>query len=148
MTFPNLKEGIEMTNNILINILSLLAGAVYLKSSGGKIKNPYAFGKVVESYDVPIINRLTLPISIVIGPLEMVLSCMIILNIFREYALIIAMLLQIIFIFLMVLKFNKILPFGCGCFGLHAPDKVTWPKLSFNIAYSLLLLIILLMIHA
>ncbi|MED4534208.1 MauE/DoxX family redox-associated membrane protein [Metabacillus fastidiosus] len=134
--------------NILINILSIMAGAVYLKSSGGKISNPYAFGKVVESYRVPIINKLTVPISILIGPLEMVLGFMIILNVFRSEALIISIFLQIVFISLMILRFNKNLPFGCGCFGLHAPDKITWPKLSFNVTYSLLLVIIFLMIDS
>ncbi|CAM4068059.1 MauE/DoxX family redox-associated membrane protein [Bacillus paramycoides] len=133
-----------MTNLLYVTQgLSIIAGLVYLKSSVGKLKNPYTFSHVIQSYKIPILNPIAMPIGIIMGPLEFVLGIALIINFYRVEALYIALILQLIFIVLMLIRFNKVLPFGCGCFGLHGPGKVTSSKIIFNFLYSILLVFIL-----
>jgi hypothetical protein len=132
------------STNIILQISSFIAGFIYLKSSLGKIKNPYAFSKVIESYKFLPTNSITLASAILIGPLELTIGLLIMTNIYREEALFCGICLQLFFITLMIKRYNQVLPFGCGCFGLHGPEKITLNKLAFNILYTCILSFILL----
>ncbi|MFE0565773.1 MauE/DoxX family redox-associated membrane protein [Priestia megaterium] len=130
-----------MIENIIAIILSLVTGFIFIKSSSGKIKNPYAFGKVIETYDLKLKGNIALIFAIIMGPLEFITGVMIFFEVSRYYGLILATLLQLVFIVMMILRYNKILPFGCGCFGLHGPQKINKSKLIFNISYMVLILV-------
>ncbi|WP_219859812.1 MauE/DoxX family redox-associated membrane protein [Bacillus spizizenii] len=128
-----------LLNGILMNVLYIGAGFVFIKSSIGKLKNPYAFGRVIESYHLFFKGTFTLFLAALIGPVELVVGMMIIAEPFRVVGLLIGILLQLMFLLLMSLKLNQTLPFGCGCFGLHAPEKISAKKVMFNLGYTVLL---------
>lgn len=135
-------------NVILINVVCAVAGVVYIKSSGGKISNPYGFSKAIEGYNLFFTSQFARLLAIIIGPIELTVGIMILFNVLREEAIWVGLCLQAFFIIFMMARMNQVLPFGCGCFGLHGPEKVTMIKLASNIGYMLTLVAILLGIHS
>lgn len=131
-----------MNLSLINHILFIIGGVVYLKSSEGKIKNPHAFSYVVASYK--LMNRkLSKWIAAVMGPLELVAGVSLIFEPTRSLGLICGIGLQLVFIILMLTRLNQVLPLGCGCFGLHGPEKVTWKKISVNIILLLYFIVLL-----
>ncbi|SEN39178.1 MauE/DoxX family redox-associated membrane protein [Lihuaxuella thermophila] len=121
--------------HIIYQLLCVVVGFLYMKSSLGKIKNPYSFYRVMEGYSLIPKGRIAQWLAVLIGPLEFMVGVTICLNILRFEGIIAGAVLQVNFIVLMLAHMNQILPFGCGCFGMHAPEKVTWRKVAWNGVY-------------
>jgi len=125
--------------NIVGNVIGVGAGFLYVKSSMGKLKNPHAFARVLESYRMGINGRLAASSAVIMGPLECTIGVMLILQLFVQGAAAVGLLLQLVFSLCMMARYNQVLPFGCGCFGMHGPEKVTAGKLAFNLSFAALL---------
>lgn len=120
---------------IIYQIICVVVGFIYIKSSSGKISNPYGFFRVIEGYKYMPKGVVAKLVAVVMGPLELIVGLMIVFNIMRYEALLIGIVLQLSFVVLMIVHMNQVLPFGCGCFGMHAPEKITWKKTGVNVIY-------------
>ncbi len=130
---------------MLYHLINSLLGIVFLQSSIGKIQNPYIFEKAVMSYKlIPFKKKLSRPL-LLLGSVELLFGLIILFRIenFYEATIILAMLLQLLFITILFMNFNNLLPYGCGCFGLQAPQIVNSKHLIVNFLIMLGLLYLL-----
>lgn len=129
---------------MLTLIISAIIGFIFIKSSIGKIKNPFAFRKVLSGYHLLFLKKIFIFPIIIIGPLELLIGLTLLFQIddIYNYMAYAAVFLQVIFLVIMILNFNRTLPFGCGCFGLHAPEKITKKKIFINLTMFFACLII------
>ncbi|MDM5230073.1 MauE/DoxX family redox-associated membrane protein [Lysinibacillus pakistanensis] len=120
---------------MFIFIIGAIIGLIFIKSSIGKIKNPFAFRKVLSGYNLFFLKKIFIVPVILIGPLELLIGLTLLLRIddIYNYMVYFAIFLQIIFLLMMLFNYNRTLPFGCGCFGLHAPEKITKKKIIINL---------------
>src|SRR3569832_112147 len=108
--------------SIIGNLLGIGTGFLYVKSSLGKIKNPHAFARVLESYEMGVTGRTASMVASIMGPLECTVGVLLMLQLFVQGAVTAGLLLQMVFIVCMLMRYNQTLPFGCGCFGMHGPE--------------------------
>ncbi|WP_025029004.1 MauE/DoxX family redox-associated membrane protein [Caldalkalibacillus mannanilyticus] len=128
--------------NVSIWLLSAVVGTVFIRSSSGKISNSYAFDIVIQSYKALNKKSMTKWIAIIMGPLELSVGLLLVFNIYRFEVALFGIFLQFIFVLLMLINMNRVLPYGCGCFGLHAPEKIRWTHVMKNAALLVSLIMI------
>ena len=121
-----------MSASLIIKVLYVIIGFVILKSSLAKMKKPMDFYYAMMDYK--LINNSTF--SELVVPLliagEFLLACLLI-SAFSGPALIIGTIIQLFYIFLILLNINKESDNNCGCFGFHTPKVPTLKHFSVNV---------------
>ncbi|MBW7652129.1 MauE/DoxX family redox-associated membrane protein [Anoxybacillus sp. ST4] len=126
----------------LFIVICLMLGVIYLQSGLMKLRSIYAFKNIVQSYELLNNEHVEKVVALIIPVLEIYISLSLIL--FKNLLLVSAIggFLQIIFIAIMIEKYGKKLPYGCGCFGIQAPSKIDLKHIYLNICFFILFLCI------
>ncbi|MBA2871882.1 hypothetical protein HNQ85_002172 [Anoxybacillus calidus] len=127
---------------ILVITICLTLGVIYLQSSLTKLRSIYAFKNIVQSYELLNNEYIEKAVALILPVLEIYIALSLIL--FKNLLLVSVMggLLQIIFIVIMIIKYGKKLPYGCGCFGIQVPSKIDLKHIYLNICFFILFLCI------
>lgn len=106
-------------------ILRLLLAGIFLFAGGSKIFNVLLFkATILGYYSIP--DHLALGIAIVFPWIEIVAGLALLVNWRTVYASGFLFCLSIFFLVQLILNYSNILPYGCGCFGFGAPEKIGW----------------------
>lgn len=106
-------------------IIKLLLAGIYLVAGGSKILNLYLFKATILAYYPFVPELLAVLIAIVFPWVEILASLSLVLNWKTKYSSGFIFLLSIFFSVQIILNYNNILPYGCGCFGFSGPEKIT-----------------------
>ncbi|MCL6478224.1 MAG: hypothetical protein K6T65_07385 [Peptococcaceae bacterium] len=105
-------------------MLRLLLALIYLYAGLTKAINPVLFRATIASYfQIPDFAALALAVSF--PWLEIIAALSLIFNWKAVYGSGFLFLLSISFFALLVLHYNNVLPYGCGCFGFGGPEKIS-----------------------
>lgn len=125
-------------------IITTLLIFVHLKSGISKFRNPYAFFKTTRQYNV-IKNHKSLKIATtLIVVFEFLIGICIVFPSTKLLGSSIGITMQLIFLLLMINNYGKEFKYGCGCFGINAPIKITVKHIFINIIIIIGFIIILL----
>lgn len=120
-------------------IISITIALIYFRSGIHKFRKPYSFVQIVYQYKI-----LPYPVTKVFAPLlmivELIVSIWLLIPVTRFQGAILGSMLQIMFICLMVKNLGKTFEYGCGCFELNVPEKITFRHISMNISILTLLI--------
>lgn len=127
--------------NIIFYILSFIIGLFYIDSSLTKLRNIYAFRNVLRGYQLNN-EYILLAIAFLLPPLELFIGINLLISNHTGLFGILGAGLQVLFIAFMLKKYGLNLPYGCGCFGIYAPSKVTYKHILINIGFLFAFLLI------
>lgn len=122
-----------MMKEMIIWFLSVGVFLLYMKSSSQKLRNPYALQLVAEGYQM-VSPRVVKFVAPLIAVLELLSAIWIIIPHTREIGALTGALLQILFMFMIFKNLGRTMPYGCGCFELNQPKKVSVKHFWFNFA--------------
>jgi uncharacterized membrane protein YphA (DoxX/SURF4 family) len=110
-----------------------LAG-VYLYAGFSKVFKPLLFQSVIEGY-FAVPSSIALFLAILIPWLQIVAALAVVLNKYPFYSCGLLLIMSIFFLGLMVLNYENVLPYGCGCFGFTENEVIG----NYHIARELLI---------
>lgn len=134
--------GSSIWHTLLEWAVSLILGTVFLASGSKKWTNSYGFVKVIQSYRL-VGEGAAIALSPLLIAVEMFVAPVLLLPATRWIGALTVLLLQILFIVAQIIRLGERLPFGCGCFFLHAPGRVTFRSLGINVMLLLMALYLL-----
>ncbi len=134
--------GSSIWHTLLQWAVSLILGAVFLASGSKKWTNPYGFVKVIQSYRL-VGEWAAMALSPLLIAAEMFVAPVLLLHATRWIGALTVLLLQVLFIGAQIVRLGERLPFGCGCFFLHAPGRVTFQSLGINVLLLVMALYLL-----
>ncbi|MGI6678115.1 MAG: MauE/DoxX family redox-associated membrane protein [Dehalobacterium sp.] len=105
-------------------IFRFFLAIIYLYAGGSKIFYPMFFQRTILAY-YPIPEWVAFLIAIFLPWLEILAALALLLNFQTKYAAGFLFGLSLLFFSQMVLNFNHLLPYGCGCFGFGDPERIT-----------------------
>lgn len=123
---------IEYSFQFIIRTLSIFLAGVYIKSVLGKVKDIYGFSVVLADYKV--LPKILMPFAAVIVPsAELAVAASFLLGGHNlQLAGWVGAILQAGFALVMLTQINSVQPHGCGCFGLHSAEKITFRHVLLN----------------
>lgn len=127
---------------IIANIVKVLIGVIYLKSSLIKIKKPFQFYKAINGFKMKIHKGILIHLVVILITSEFVLAFCLILPLKSIMFFCLGIGLQIFYLIILYLNLGKHIKDNCDCFSLNAPSTVNIKNIIINL--SLLLLIIFL----
>lgn len=118
-------------------ILRLLLAGIFLYSGGVKLFNLVLFKATILAY-YPIPDLLALLVAIVFPWLEILAGLSLAVGWRKEIGSGFLFILSLFFFGQMILQYSSILPYGCGCFGFGAPEKIGLYHITRDFSIALL----------
>ena len=113
-------KNIEFNKGIFISYLRFAVGGYFIYASLNKIVDPYAFARIIESYEFSSsigVASLDTFLALVLPWLELILGVCLILGTFINETINITILLLLFFIIMLFQAHFKGLDISCGCTG-------------------------------
>ena len=113
-------KNIEFDKGIFVSYLRFIVGGYFIYASLDKIADPYAFARVIESYEFSSSVGLALLdtfLALVLPWLELILGCCLILGTFINETINMIIILLLLFIIMLFQAHFKGLDISCGCMG-------------------------------
>ena len=108
-----------------MSILKLLLAGIYIFAGGSKIFNLYLFKATILSYYSFLPEFMASSIAIVFPWVEILAGLSLVLNWKTKYSSTFLFCLSLFFFIQIILNYNNLLPYGCGCFGFGGPEKIS-----------------------
>ena len=113
-------KNIEFNKEIFVSYLRFIVGGYFIYASLDKIVDPYAFARIIESYEFSSsigVASLDTFLALVLPWLELILGVCLILGTFINESINIIILLLLFFIIMLFQAHFKGLDISCGCTG-------------------------------
>jgi len=125
-------------------LFRFIIGGIFIYASIHKLKDPYAFAQIVYSYNI-LPNNLVNAFALILPWLEIICGFFLMIGFFRQGSILIINFLLVLFAIGIGINLYRGTSDSCGCFGIPAIDKLTFPHLIIN--FLLLLMGIHIFLH-
>ncbi|HMP80077.1 MAG TPA: MauE/DoxX family redox-associated membrane protein [Pirellulaceae bacterium] len=120
------KRRFEVPLRSLLRVVSLCCGAVLIVSGLAHWKNPYAFLQTILRYEL-VAGVWATAVAVSLPAVNLVVGCCIVLNLARQWFLMIAGGLFAFFAFVQASAWWRGLEISCGCFSIDSGGPVVNP---------------------
>lgn len=126
----------------LVKFCYIVIGFVFLKSNFTKIKKPILYYYAIKSYNLTTNRLLVGTISSILISAEALLALLLLTTVFSKAILIMMVLHQGFYLFIIIKNLHKEFEGNCGCFPLNTPKHVTINSFMNNLAFIFIVFIL------
>lgn len=129
---------------ICFRIIVIYLSMTHFKSGIVKIKDPYMFKLVLEDYKF-VNKKVSLFLSISITTTECITAGLLMVGLkdYLSLGIYMGIILHVLFLLVMIINYGRVMPNGCGCFGLHSPTIINFRHIYTNLYLLALFLLCL-----